>query len=464
MSSGGPGRTCGNIAPARRSGRFASLAKTSKLPREEAGLAGIALGNQQNRGKLMINGADTAWMLTATVLVLFMTLPGLALFYAGLVRAKNVLSVLMHCVAIACLVSVLWYAGAYSLSFVGANPWIGDLSQAFLAGVARGAVHPGTTIPDTVYIMYQMTFAIITPALIIGAYVERIKFAAVLLFSGLWLFVVYAPVAHWVWGGGWLAAMGVKDFAGGIVVHTTAGVSALIVAIALGKRDGFPQHLQPPHAPWIVMVGAAMLWVGWFGFNAGSALTAGAHAGMAMLVTHMAAAIASLTWMGIEWARFGKPSLVGTVTGTVAGLATITPASGFVGPLGAVVIGIASAAICYGAVLLVKLRFRVDDALDVFAVHGVGGMTGTLLTAPLMAAELGGAGYGDGVTMASQFGVQFTGVAAALVWSAIASIILVNVTQSLVGLRVRQDIETQGLDLTTHGENGYHLAFGGNAQ
>ena len=412
----------------------------------------------------MINGADTAWMLTATVLVLFMTLPGLALFYAGLVRAKNVLSVLMHCVAVACLVSVLWYGGAYSLSFVGANPWIGDLSQAFLAGVARGAVHPGTTIPDTVYIMYQMTFAIITPALIIGAYVERIKFAAVLLFSGLWLFVVYAPVAHWVWGGGWLAAMGVKDFAGGIVVHTTAGVSALIVAIALGKRDGFPQHLQPPHAPWIVMVGAAMLWVGWFGFNAGSALTAGADAGMAMLVTHMAAAIASLTWMGIEWARFGKPSLVGTVTGTVAGLATITPASGFVGPLGAVVIGIASAAICYGAVLLVKLRFRVDDALDVFAVHGVGGMTGTLLTAPLMAVELGGVGYGDGVTMASQFGVQFTGVAAALVWSAIASIILVKVTQSLVGLRVRQDIETQGLDLTTHGETGYNLAFGGNAQ
>lgn len=412
----------------------------------------------------MINGADTAWMLTSTVLVLFMTLPGLALFYAGLVRAKNVLSVLMHCVAVACLVSVLWYAGAYSLSFVGTNPWIGDLSQAFLVGVARTAVHPGTTIPDTVYIMYQMTFAIITPGLIIGAYVERIKFSAVLLFSGLWLFVVYAPVAHWVWGGGWLAAMGVKDFAGGIVVHTTAGVSALIVAIALGKRDGFPQQLQPPHAPWIVMVGAAMLWVGWFGFNAGSALTSGADAGMAMLVTHMAAAIASLTWMGIEWARFGKPSLVGTVTGTIAGLATITPASGFVGPLGAVVIGIASAAICYCAVQFVKLRFRVDDALDVFAVHGIGGMTGTLLTAPLMAAEFGGVGYGDGVTMASQFGVQFTGVAVALVWSAIASFVLVKITQSLVGLRVRQDVETQGLDLTTHGETGYNLAFGGTSQ
>ena len=269
----------------------------------------------------MINGADTAWMLTSTVLVLFMTLPGLALFYAGLVRAKNVLSVLMHCVAIACLVSVLWFAGAYSLAFVGTNPWIGDLSQAFLAGVPRGAVHPGTTIPDTVYIMFQMTFAIITPGLIIGAYVERIKFGAVLMFSALWLILVYAPVAHWVWGGGWLAAMGVKDFAGGIVVHTTAGISALVVAMALGRREGFPHNPQPPHAPWIVMVGAAMLWVGWFGFNAGSALTAGADAGMAMLVTHLAAAVASLTWMAIEWARFRKPSLIGTVTGTIAGLA-----------------------------------------------------------------------------------------------------------------------------------------------
>ena len=245
-------------------------------------------------------------MLTSTVLVLFMTLPGLALFYAGLVRAKNVLSVLMHCVAVACLVSVLWYAGAYSLAFVGNGPWIGDLSQAFLVGVARGAAHPGTTIPDTVYIMYQMTFAIITPGLIIGAYVERIKFSAVLLFSGLWLIFVYAPVAHWVWGGGWLATMGVKDFAGGIVVHTTAGVSALVVAIALGKRDGFPQHLQPPHAPWIVMVGAAMLWVGWFGFNAGSALAASADAGMAMLVTHMAAAVASLTWMALSGRASGS--------------------------------------------------------------------------------------------------------------------------------------------------------------
>ncbi len=412
----------------------------------------------------MINGADTAWMLTSTVLVLFMTLPGLALFYAGLVRAKNVLSVLMHCVAIACLVSVLWFGGAYSLAFVGTNPWIGDLSQAFLAGVARSAVHPGTTIPDTVYIMFQMSFAIITPALIIGAYVERIKFSAVLLFSALWLIAVYAPVAHWVWGSGWLAAMGVKDFAGGIVVHTTAGISALVVAIALGKRDGFPHNLQPPHAPWIVMVGAAMLWVGWFGFNAGSALTAGADAGMAMLVTHMAAAVASLTWMAIEWARFRKPSLIGTVTGTIAGLATITPASGYVGPMGAVIIGIVAGAICYAMVQVVKLRFIVDDSLDVFAVHGVGGMTGTLLTAILMAAEFGGVGYGDGVTMASQFGVQATGVITAAVWSAGISFALIKITEALVGLRVGHESETQGLDLTAHGETGYNVAFGGTSQ
>jgi Amt family ammonium transporter len=325
-------------------------------------------------------------------------------------------------------------------------------------------VHPGTTIPDTVYIMFQMTFAIITPALMIGAYVERIKFGAVLLFSGLWLIVVYAPVAHWVWGGGWLAAMGVKDFAGGIVVHTTAGISALVVALALGKREGFPHGLQPPHAPWIVMVGAAMLWVGWFGFNAGSALTAGADAGMAMLVTHMAAAVASLTWMAIEWVRFRKPSLIGTVTGTIAGLATITPASGYVGPMGAIIIGIVSGALCYMMVQVVKLRFVVDDSLDVFAVHGVGGMTGTLLTAILMAVEFGGVGYGDGVTMASQFGVQATGVATAAVWSGGMSYVLIKITEALVGLRVGQESETQGLDLTAHGEAGYNVAFGGTSQ
>lgn len=408
----------------------------------------------------MINAADTAWMLTSTVLVLFMTLPGLGLFYAGLVRAKNVLSVLMHCTAIACLVSVIWYAGAYSLAFVGDGAWIGDLSQVFLIGVARDAVHPGTTIPDTVYIMYQMTFAIITPALIVGAYVERIKFSAVLVFSGLWAIVVYAPVAHWVWGGGWLADIGVKDFAGGIVVHTTAGVSALVVALGLGKRDGFPQQLQPPHAPWIVMVGAAMLWVGWFGFNAGSALASGASAGMAMLVTHMAAASASLTWMGIEWVRFGRPTLVGTVTGTVAGLATITPASGYVGPFGALVIGVVSAFFCYSAVRVVKLRYVIDDALDVFAVHGIGGMTGTLLTAILMSAELGGVGYDAGIAWSGQFFVQLTAVTVTAVWCAGITFALVKITQALVGFRVIHEVEAQGLDLTAHGEVSYNIAFG----
>jgi Amt family ammonium transporter len=411
----------------------------------------------------MINAADTAWMLTSMVLVLFMTLPGLALFYAGLVRAKNILSVLMQCVGITCVVSVLWAIVGYSLAFAEGSPWIGGLGALFLGNLDRDAAHPGTGIPESVFIAYQMTFGIITPALIVGAFVERVKFAAVLVFSGLWLLVVYAPAAHWVWGGGWLAAMGAMDFAGGIVVHTTAGVSALVFAILLGKRDGFPQ-VQPPHAPWMVMVGASMLWVGWFGFNAGSAVASNATAGMAMLVTHMAAAIATLTWMAIEWMRFGKPSMVGAVTGTIAGLATITPASGYVGVPGAFVIGIVSGVICYYAVDIVKRRFSVDDSLDVFAVHGVGGMTGTLLTAFLADAALGGVGLAEGRTAGGQFMIQATAVLAVAVWSAIATVVLVKITQALVGLRTNRDIETQGLDLTTHGENGYNIAFGGSSQ
>ena len=411
----------------------------------------------------MINAADTAWMLTSTLLVLFMTLPGLALFYAGLVRAKNILSVLMHCVGITCVVSVLWVLVGYSLAFAEGSPWLGGMSAVFLGNLGRDAVHPGTGIPESVFIAYQMTFAIITPGLIVGAFVERVKFAAVMVFSSLWLLIVYAPVAHWVWGGGWLAAMGAMDFAGGIVVHTTAGVSALVFAILLGKRDGFPQ-VQPPHAPWMVMVGACMLWVGWFGFNAGSAVASNGLAGMAMLVTHIAAAVATLTWMAIEWMRFGKPSMVGAVTGTIAGLATITPASGFVGVPGAFIIGIVSGALCYVAVDLVKRRFSVDDSLDVFAVHGVGGMTGTLLTAFLAAASLGGTGLAEGRTAADQFVIQLTGVLAVALWSAVATVVLVKVTQALVGLRTSRDVETQGLDLTTHGENGYNIAFGGSSQ
>ena len=405
----------------------------------------------------MIDGADTAWILTSTVLVLFMTLPGLALFYAGLVRAQNVLSVLMHCFAIACLVSVLWLAGAYSLAFGEGTPWVGGLSKFLLLGVAREAVFPGTAIPETVFFMFQMTFAIITPALIVGAFVERIKFGAVLLFTGLWLIIVYAPIAHWVWGGGWLGEMGVMDFAGGLVVHLSCGASALTLAILLGSRRGFPHDVRPPHAPWMTMVGASMLWVGWFGFNAGSALSSGGDAGMAMAATHIAAATASLVWLVIEWLKFGKPSLVGLVTGTIAGLATITPASGFVGPAGALVIGLAGGVLCYFFVDLVKQRFKIDDSLDVFAVHGVGGSTGVLLTAVLVDAGFGGAGLPEGVSIAQQFSVQATGFVATLVWCVIATFIIVKVVQALVGLRVNEEEEVTGLDITSHGETGYNI-------
>jgi ammonium transporter, Amt family len=294
----------------------------------------------------MIDTGNTAWLLTATALVLFMTLPGLALFYGGLVRSENVLSVLMHCFSIACLVSVLWLLGAYSLAFSGTGSWIGDLDKALLLGIPRQAVATDTTIPVTVFFMFQMTFAIITPALIVGAFVERMRFAAVLLFVLLWLLLVYVPVAHWVWGGGWLKAKGVLDFAGGLVVHLTAGASALVLAILLGPRIGFPNEVKPPHAPWMTMAGACMLWVGWFGFNAGSALAAGGDAGMAMTVTHISAATAALVWLTIEWVKFDKPSVVGITTGAVAGLATITPASGYVGPAGALVIGFIGGAIC----------------------------------------------------------------------------------------------------------------------
>jgi Amt family ammonium transporter len=405
----------------------------------------------------MLNAGDTAWLLTATTLVLFMTLPGLALFYGGLVRAPNVLSVLMHCFAIACLVSVLWLICAYSLAFAAGTPWLGGLSKAFLSGVGRQTLAASTTVPETVFFMFQMTFAIITPALIVGAFVERIKFEAVLLFSGLWLLVVYVPVAHWVWGGGWLNAMGIMDFAGGLVVHLSAGASALVLAVLLGPRTGFPGDLKPPHAPWMTMVGACMLWVGWYGFNAGSALTAGGDAGMAMTVTHISAATASLVWVVIEWAKFGKPSLVGMVTGTIAGLATITPASGFVGPAAALAIGLIGGAVCYLAVTIVKQRFKIDDSLDVFAVHGVGGATGILLTAICVDAALGGAGLPDGRTMTYQFGVQLLGVFATLIWSVVASYVIVTVVKAAVGLRVGGEDEEKGLDQTTHGESGYNI-------
>ena len=405
----------------------------------------------------MLNAGDTAWLLTATTLVLFMTLPGLALFYGGLVRAPNVLSVLMHCFAIACLVSILWLICAYSLAFAPGTPWIGSLSKIFLNGVGRQTLAPNTTVPETVFFMFQMTFAIITPALIVGAFVERMKFESVLLFCGLWLLVVYVPVAHWVWGGGWLNTMGIMDFAGGLVVHLSAGASALVVAVLLGPRTGFPGDLKPPHAPWMTMVGASMLWVGWFGFNAGSALTAGGDAGMAMTVTHISAATASLVWVAIEWIKFRKPSLVGMVTGTIAGLATITPASGFVGPASALVIGLIGGAACYFVVSIVKQRFKIDDSLDVFAVHGVGGATGILLTAICVDAALGGAGLPEGRSMSYQFAVQLLGVIAILVWSVVASYAIVAAVKAAVGLRVGKEDEEKGLDQTTHGESGYNI-------
>ena len=405
----------------------------------------------------MIDAGNTAWLITATALVLFMTLPGLALFYGGLVRAENLLSVLMQCFAIACLVSVAWLAGGYSLAFNGTGAFIGDLHKALLLGVARDAVAPNTTLPETVFFMFQMTFAIITPALMIGAFVERMRFGAVLLFSLLWLFLVYVPVAHWIWGGGWLAQRGVLDFAGGLVVHLTAGISALVLAIMLGSRTGFPDDVKPPHAPWMTMAGACMLWVGWFGFNAGSALKAGADAGMAMTVTHISAATAALVWILIEWVKFGKPSMIGAVTGAVAGLASITPASGYVGPGAALIIGIAGGAICYVMVGVVKRRFRIDDSLDVFAVHGVGGATGILLTAFFADAALGGVGLAEGRSMSGQAVIQLTGIAATLLWSLLVSFVIVKVVHAVTGLRVSAETEEQGLDLRLHGERGYNM-------
>ncbi len=405
-----------------------------------------------------VNGANTAWILTATALVLFMTLPGLALFYGGLVRSNNVLSVLMHCFAIACLVSVLWLVAGYSIAFGSGgalNQWWGGLDKAMLAGVGMDTT--SGDLPESVFFMFQMTFAIITPALIVGAYPERIKFGAVLLFTALWLLLVYAPVTHWVWGGGWLADRNVMDFAGGLVVHATAGTAAIVLALALGARKGFPGDVSPPHNPGMTMIGAAMLWVGWYGFNGGSALAADGAAGMAITVTHISAATAALTWMLVEWIKLGKPSLIGTVTGAIAGLATITPASGFIGPVGALAYGIVAGIVCYIAVQLIKQKLKIDDSLDVFAVHGVGGILGTLLAALFASPALGGFGYGEGMTMTSQFTVQVIGVVSVVAYTAIVSLIIIKVTQAVAGLRSSEEEETMGLDLSEHGERGYSL-------
>jgi Amt family ammonium transporter len=405
-----------------------------------------------------LDPANTAWMITASVLVLLMTLPGLALFYAGLVRAKNVLSVLMQCFAITCVVTLAWVVVGYSIAFGdggSANAWFGGFGKSFLSGIEVKTVKG--SIPETVFAMFQLTFAIITPALVIGAYAERVRFGGMLLFSLLWLLVVYCPIAHWVWGDGWLQKMGVMDFAGGLVVHLNAGMAALVCALVLGKRKGFPDTAMPPHNLAMAVTGACMLWVGWFGFNAGSALAADGSAGMAMLVTHISAATGSLAWLVCERIRYGKPSVLGICTGMVAGLGTITPASGFVGPLGAIAIGGAAGVICFFATSHMKRVLGVDDSLDVFPVHGVGGILGTLLTGVFVAAALGGAGYPDKVTMGDQLLVQFYGVLAVAAWSGIVTWILLKLTDALAGLRVTGDEETEGLDTVLHNEKGYNL-------
>jgi len=412
-------------------------------------LPSLALADQ-------LNQANTAWVLTSTALVLFMTIPGLSLFYAGLVRSKNVLSVLMQCFAITCMVSILWLVGVYSFIFANGGElqkFIGGASKVFLPDISTTALIGN--IPETVYFMFEMTFAIITPALIVGAFAERMKFSAMLCFSGLWLIIVYMPICHWIWGGGWLADMGVMDFAGGIVIHVNAGVAALVAALVLGKRRGFPTTAMPPHNMTMVVTGAGMLWVGWFGFNAGSALTADGRAGMAMLVTHIGAASGSLTWMFIEWKRFGKPSVLGIVTGMVAGLGTITPASGFVGPAGALVIGIAAGFVCFYATQYVKRTLKIDDSLDVFPVHGVGGVTGSLLTGVFAASSLGGLGLAEGVSIMDQVRVQALAIVVTISWSALFSYLILKLLDKLIGLRVTSDQEVQGLDQVLHEETGY---------
>jgi len=404
----------------------------------------------------VLNQANTAWVLTSTALVLFMTIPGLSLFYGGLVRSKNVLSVLMQCFAITCLVSILWLAGVYSFIFSdggSVQAFIGGASKVFLPDINTTALVGD--IPETVYFMFQMTFAIITPALIVGAFAERMKFSAMLWFSGLWLIIVYIPVCHWIWGGGWLAKLGAMDFAGGIVIHVNAGIAALVSALVLGKRKGFPTTAMPPHNMTMVVTGAGMLWVGWFGFNAGSALTSDGRAGMALLVTHIGAAAGSLTWMAIEWKRFGKPSVLGIVTGMVAGLGTITPASGFVGPFGALVIGVTAGFVCFYATQYVKRTLKIDDSLDVFPVHGVGGVTGSLLTGVFAASSLGGLGLPEGVTILNQVGIQALAVIVTAAWSAVFSYLILKSLDKLIGLRVTPDEEVEGLDTVLHEETGY---------
>ncbi len=405
----------------------------------------------------------TAWMLTATALVLFMTIPGLSLFYAGLVRSKNVLSVLMQCFALTCLMSILWFAVGYTIAFgsdgVEQGKWIGDFGNIFFASITMDSMNGD--IPASLFAIFQMTFAVITPALIVGGFAERMKFSTMLAFCSAFMLLVYAPVCHWVWGGGWLGSMGVQDFAGGAVVHITAAVAALVAAVVMGPRKGFGSKPMPPHNLTMTVCGAGMLWVGWFGFNAGSAVAADNSAAMAMLVTHISAAAGSLAWMTMEWIRHGKPSVLGIVTGMVAGLGTITPASGSVGPAGALVIGISAGVVCYYATIFIKQKLKIDDSLDVFPVHGVGGILGLMLAGVFCSPALGvfsGNGFSDGISSISgQLFVQGVGVVSTFVYTAVVSYILLKVLDKLMGLRVSEEDENTGLDLVLHDERGYDL-------
>ena len=403
-----------------------------------------------------LSAGDTAWMLTATALVLFMTIPGLSLFYAGMVRSKNVLSVLMQCFAITGLMSLLWAFWGYSMAFDEGNALVGGFGKAFLSGVTVEAM--SGTIPETVFMTFQITFAIITPALIVGAFAERMKFSAMLVFMGAWLTLVYAPICHWVWGGGWLGDWGILDFAGGTVVHINAGVAGLAACLVLGPRKGYPERQMPPNNLGYTVIGAAMLWVGWFGFNAGSELAADNVAGMAMAVTQLATAAAALGWMSMEWISHGKPSVLGIASGAIAGLVAVTPASGSVGPMGAIVIGLAAGVLCFFTATKIKRAFGYDDSLDVFGIHAIGGIIGALLTGVFAAKGLGGAGFGEGnESIAGQVGAQFVGVAATIVYTFVVSFVLLKVLDAVMGLRVNEEQEEEGLDIALHDERGYIL-------
>lgn len=441
------------------------MSKNNKLAGSALGLLSsllpiAALAQDAPAPAPTIDSGDTAWMLVSTALVLMMTIPGLALFYAGMVRSKNALSIMMQCFAITCMVTLLWVLFGYSLAFTDGGSmqsWVGGLSKAFMAGVGLNAIAIPNKIPETVFVMFQMTFAIITPALIVGAFAERMKFSALLWFTGLWVIVVYAPIAHWVWGGGWLSKMGALDFAGGTVVHINAGIAGFLACLMIGKRLGYPTTPMPPHNLGLTLIGASLLWVGWFGFNAGSAVAANATAGMAMTVTQVATAAAAMAWMFSEWLIHGKPTTLGIASGAVAGLVAITPASGYVGPMGAIAIGLVAGIVCFLCATKLKRALGYDDSLDVFGVHAVGGIIGALLTGVFASADLGGIGFAEGITMGQQVGIQAVAVISTVVYDLVVSFILLKILDVLIGLRVSEEEESEGLDIAQHEERAYNL-------